>query len=222
MIRHFDDELEALKQRLIQMAARAEEAVALSMKTLTDRKETFSKAVFETEQKINNDEIEIEAEALRLIAQHQPVAKDLRFLTSTIKIINELERIGDLSVNIVEVAIDLMKQPLLKPLIDLPRMANIASQMVKDSLDAFVSNDSKKAKAVCERDDEVDNLNDQLFRELITYMIEDPGNIKRAVDLILVARHLERIADHSTNISENVFYIVEGKTIKHHHFAHEV
>ena len=216
MVRHFDDELAALKQHLIQMAARAEESVALSMKTLTDRKEEFARAVFEIEQKINNDELEIEAEALRLIAQHQPVATDLRFLTSTIKIINELERIGDLSVNIVEVALDLMKQPLLKPLIDLPRMAQVASQMVKDSLDAFVTNDSKKAKHVCERDDEVDNLNDQIFRELITYMIQDPANIKRAVDLILVARHLERIADHATNISENVFYIVEGKTIKHH------
>lgn len=217
MERHFDDELSALKQHLVQMAARAEESVALSMKALTDRREELAKEVFAIEQKINNDEIEIEEEALRLIAQHQPVAKDLRFLVSTTKIINELERIGDLSVNIVELALDLMKQPLLKPLIDLPRMAGIASQMVKESLDAFVGNDSKRAKRVCERDDEVDNLNDQIFRELITYMIQDPANIKRAVDLILVARHLERIADHATNISEGVYYIVEGKTIKHHH-----
>lgn len=217
MERHFDDELNTLKQHLVQMSARAEESVALSMKTLTDRKEALSKQVFDLEDKINEDEIEIEQEALRLIAQHQPVATDLRFLTSTVKIISDLERIGDMAVNIVQVALDLMKQPLLKPLIDLPRMAGIASQMVKDSLDAFVNNDSKKAKLVCERDDEVDNLNDQLFRELITYMIQDPANIKRAVDLILVARHLERIADHATNISENVYYIVEGKTIKHHH-----
>ena len=217
--RHFDDELSALKQHLVEMAARAEESVALSMKALTERKEELGKQVFDIESKINNDEIEIEQETLRLIAQHQPVAKDLRFLTSIIKIISDLERLGDLSVNIVEVALDLMKQPLLKPLIDLPRMAGIASQMVKDSLDAFITNDSKKAKRVCERDDEVDNLNDQIFRELITYMIQDPGNIKRAVDLILCARHLERIADHATNIAENVVYIVEGKTIKHHHAA---
>ena len=217
MQRHFDEELAALRQKLIEMGTRSEESVRLAMMTLTARRESLAEEVFKMEQKINADEIEIEEEALRLIAQHQPVAKDLRFLTSTIKIINELERIGDLSINIVEVALDLMKQPLLKPLIDLPRMAGIASQMVKDSLDAFVTNDSKKAKAVCERDDEVDNLNDQIFRELITYMIQDPSNIKRAVDLILVARHLERIADHATNISENVFYIVEGKTIKHHH-----
>jgi phosphate transport system protein len=215
--RHFDDELKALKQRLVEMGTRSEESVRLAMMTLTARRESLAEEVFRMEQKINADEMEIEEEALRLIAQHQPVAKDLRFLTSTIKIINELERIGDLAVNITEVALDLMKQPLLKPLIDLPRMANIASQMVKDSLDAFISDDSRKAKSVCERDDEVDSLNDQVFRELITYMIQDPANIKRAVDLILVARHLERIADHATNISENVFYIVEGKTIKHHH-----
>ena len=217
MIRHFDEELNALRQRLIEMGTRAEESVRLAMMTLTARRESLADEVFKLEGKINQDEMDIEEEALRLIAQHQPVAKDLRFLTSMIKMINELERIGDLSVNIVEVALDLMKQPLLKPLIDLPRMANIASQMVKDSLDAFVNNDSRKAKSVCERDDEVDNLNDQIFRELITYMIQDPTNIKRAVDLILVARHLERIADHATNISEGVFYIVEGKSIKHHH-----
>jgi phosphate transport system protein len=217
--RHFDDELKALKQRLVEMGTRSEESVRLAMMTLTARRESLAEEVFRMEQKINADEMEIEEEALRLIAQHQPVAKDLRFLTSTIKIINELERIGDLAVNITEVALDLMKQPLLKPLIDLPRMANIASQMVKDSLDAFISDDSRKAKSVCERDDEVDSLNDQVFRELITYMIQDPANIKRAVDLILVARHLERIADHATNISENVFYIVEGKTIKHHHLV---
>jgi len=216
MERYFDDELSALKQHLVRMAARAEEAVALSMKTLTERTDKYSQKVFDTEQQINSDEIEIEEEALRLIAQHQPVAKDLRFLVSTTKIINEIERIGDLSVNIVEVGLNLMKQPLLKPLIDLPRMATAASQMVKESIDAFVSEDSRKAKAVCERDDEVDSLNDQIFRELITYMIQDPTNIQRAVDLILVARHLERIADHATNISEDVYYIVEGKSIKHH------
>lgn len=219
MERHFDDELKTLKRHLMKMAGRAEETVALSMKTLIDRKESFSKSVFQMEEKINSDEIEIELEALRLIAQHQPVAKDLRFLTSAIKIISDLERIGDLSVNIAEVALDLMKEPLLKPLINLPRMADIASQMVKDSLQAFVDNDSARAKHVCERDDEVDKLNDLIFKESITYMVQDPGNVKRAVDLILVARHLERIGDHATNISENVFYIVEGKTIKHHYMG---
>ena len=217
MQRHFDEELAALRQKLIEMGTRSEESVRLAMMTLTARRESLAEEVFKMEQKINADEIEIEEETLRLIAQHQPVARDLRFLTTALKIINELERIGDLSVNIVEVALDLMRQPLLKPLIDLPRMAVIASGMVKDSLDAFMTEDSRKAKAVCERDDEVDSLNDQIFRELITYMIQDPSNIKRAVDLILCARHLERIADHATNISEDVFYIVEGKTIKHNH-----
>jgi len=132
------------------------------------------------------------------------------------KINNDLERMGDLAVNIAERTIELLKFPLLKPLIDIPRMAETAQGMVKDSLDAFVKKDSKLAKSVCERDDKVDNLNDQIFRELLTYMLQDPKTIERAVDLILVGRNLERIADHATNICEDVIYMAEGKTIKHH------
>jgi phosphate transport system protein len=132
------------------------------------------------------------------------------------KISSDLERIGDLAVNIAERTIDLLKSPQLKPLIDIPRMALLAQEMVRDALNAFVNGDDQLAREVCERDDKVDQLNDQVFRELLTYMMQDPGTISRAVDLILVGRHLERIADHATNIGEDVIYMVKGKTIKHH------
>jgi len=154
--------------------------------------------------------------SLKLLALRQPIATDLRFITSALKINSDLERIGDLSVNIAQRALDLMEHPLLKPLIDIPRMAQLAQKMVKDSLDAFVNRDADLARNVCMRDDEVDQLNHQIFRELLTYMIQDTKAITRAVDLILVGRHLERIADHATNISEDVVYLVKGKTIKHH------
>jgi phosphate transport system protein len=144
------------------------------------------------------------------------MATDLRFITSAMKIGSDLERIGDLAVNIAERTIDLLKQPELKPLIDIPRMAQLAQEMVRDAINAFVNRDDKLARDVCERDDRVDELNDQVFRELLTYMMQDPGTISVAVDLILVGRHLERIADHATNVGEDVIYMVRGKTIKHH------
>ena len=153
---------------------------------------------------------------LRLLALRQPMAADLRFITSGMKISSDLERIGDLAVNIAERTIDLLKHPQLKPLIDIPAMARLAQDMVRDALNAFVNGDEALARDVCARDDQVDRLNDQVFRELLTYMMQDPGTIARAVDLILVGRHLERIADHATNIGEDVIYMVRGKTIKHH------
>jgi phosphate transport system protein len=144
------------------------------------------------------------------------MAADLRFITSAMKISSDLERIGDLAVNIAERTIDLLKHPQLKPLIDIPRMAVLAQEMVRDALNAFINGDDKLARDVCARDDKVDQLNDQVFRELLTYMMQDAGTISRAVDLILVGRHLERIADHATNIGEDVIYMVRGRTIKHH------
>ena len=153
---------------------------------------------------------------LRLLALRQPMAADLRFITSGMKISSDLERIGDLAVNIAERTLDLLKQPELKPLIDIPRMAELAQTMVRDALNAFVNGDEALARDVCQRDDQVDQLNSQVFRELLTYMMQEPATISRAVDLILVGRHLERIADHATNIGEDVIYMVQGKTIKHH------
>lgn len=217
MERQFDDELNTLKEKLLRMATLAEESIVLAVRCLKDRKKKFAEQVFEGEESINLLDIEIDNLCMKLLALRQPMASDLRFITSAMRIAIELERIGDLSVNIAERALDLLKHPLLKPLIDIPRMAEMAQGMVKDSLDAFINHDDKLAKGVCERDDEVDDLNDQIFRELLTYMMQEYSTIKRAVDLILVGRYLERIADHATNISEDVIYLVKGKTIKHHY-----
>jgi len=216
MERQFDEELKTLKEKLLEMAGRAEESIAIAIKGLKDRKEELAQEVLKKEENINLIEIEIDELCMRLLALRQPMASDLRFITSAMKIGSELERIGDQAVNIAERTLELLKYPLLKPLIDIPRMATLAQNMVRDSINAFVNRDEKLARNICERDDEVDNLNDQVFRELLTYMIQDPTTVARAVDLILVGRHLERIADHATNISEDVIYLVKGKTIKHH------
>jgi phosphate transport system protein len=214
--RPFDEELKLLKEKLLEMAARAEEQIALAVRALKDRDRTMACQVLEREGAINLLDIEVDEMCLRLLALRQPLAADLRFITSAMKISSDLERIGDLAVNIAERTLDLLQSPQLKPLIDIPRMAQLSQEMVRDALRAFVDGDDKLAKDVCERDDKVDKLNDQVFRELLTYMMQDAGTISRAVDLILVGRHLERIADHATNIGEDVIYMVRGKTIKHH------
>lgn len=217
MKRQFDKELKSLKEKLLSMASLAEESVTLAVNSLKERKEELAQKVFKGEETVNLLDIEIDRLSLKLLALRQPMAVDLRFITSAMRIASELERIGDQSVNIAQRALKLLKLPLLKPLIDIPRMASLAQNMVKDSLSAFVNQDEKLARDVCQRDDEVDDLNDQIFRELLTYMMQDPSTIRRAIDLILVGRHLERIADHATNISEDVIYYVKGKTIKHHY-----
>ena len=216
MERHFDEELTHLKQRLLQMGDTAQEMIGLAIKSLVERKESLAQNVFSLEEKVNHMEIEIEDAVLKLLALRQPAARDLRLLTAVLKINNDLERVADQAVNISEISVFLLKEPPLKPLIDIPHMANLAQKMIKNSLDAFVQHDPKLAKEVCQDDDEVDRINDQIFRELLTYMMEDPKSITRAVDLILVSRNLERIADHATNISEDVIFIEEGKNIKHH------
>jgi len=216
MERQFDEELKDLKEKLLRMASLAEESIELAIRGLKERDEEVTKKVFDGEDHINLLDVEIDQLCMKLLALKQPMAVDLRFITSSMRISSDLERIGDLSVNIAERTLDLLKLPPLKPLLDIPRLAMLAQKMVKDSLDAFINKNDGLAKEVCERDDEVDDLNDQIFRELLTYMIQDPSSIKRAVDLILVGRHLERIADHATNIGEDVIYYVKGKTIKHH------
>ena len=216
MERQFDEELKNLKGILMRMAALVEESIALAIKGLKTYQEQPARRVLEQEDAINLLEIEVDELCLRLLALKQPMAGDLRFITSAMKIGSELERIGDQAVNIAERTLDLLKQPPLKPLIDLPRMAELVQKMVLDVINAFVNRDANLARDVCRRDDEVDQLNDQIFRELLTYMMQDPANIPRAVGLILVGRHLERMADHATNISEDVIYLALGKTIKHH------
>jgi phosphate transport system protein len=213
---HFDEELNILKQKLLMMGDLAQEMIGLSIQALKEREHGFAQEVLNIEEKVNRLEIEIEDEVLVLMARRQPAAKDLRFLTAILKINNDLERIADQAVNIAELAMYLIKEPPLKPLIDIPFMATLAQKMVRNSLNAFVHHDAGLAKEVCEKDDQVDSLNDQIFRELLTYMMENPRSITRAVDLILVSRNLERIADHATNIGEEVIFIEEGKNIKHH------
>jgi phosphate transport system protein len=213
---HFQKELEELKENLLKMAALVEEAIRDSVRSLVKRDPDFSRKVFEVEDRINKMEISIDDMCLKLLALRQPMATDLRFITAAMKIITDLERMGDQAVNIAERAIALNQEPQLKAYIDIPRMAEITQSMVKDVLDAFVKRDSKLARSVCERDDLVDGLNDQVFRELLTYMISDPKTITRAAHLVIVCRCLERIADHATNIAEDVIFMVDALVIKHH------
>ena len=213
---HFQMELDELKENLLKMATLVEEAINNAVQSLVKRDSELAKKTFKGEEHINKLEIAIEDMCLKLLALRQPMAGDLRFITSAMKIITDLERIGDQAVNIAERAISLNEEPQLKPYIDIPRMAEIVQSMVKDVLDAFVNHESKLARSVCERDDLVDGLNDQVFRELLTYMISDPKTITRAVHLMIVCRCLERIADHATNIAEDVIFMVDALVIKHH------
>lgn len=213
---HFQQELNKLKENLLKMAGLAEQAISNAVDALVQRNTSLAEKTIKEDEKINQMEILIDEWCLKLLALHQPMAADLRFITSAMRINIELERIGDLAVNIAERVISLNQEPQLKPYIDIPRMAEITQAMVKDVLDAFVNGDTNLARAVCERDDQVDALNDQVFRELLTYMMADPKTITRAVHLIIVSRCLERIADHTTNIAEGVIFMVKALVIKHH------
>ncbi|HPD16062.1 MAG TPA: phosphate signaling complex protein PhoU [Planctomycetota bacterium] len=213
--RQFDRELHDLKKRLLRMATLAEEMIDRAVTELIERDEKLTEAVARAEDEVNRLQIEIDEEALRLLATRQPVASDLRFIVAATKINSDLERIGDLVVNITENVHVLAQQPPLKPLIDIPRMADLARQMVRKSIDAFVKGDVLLAQAVIMTDDQMDALKDQVLRELLTYMMSDPHTIERALALILVARHLERIGDHATNIAEDVIYLIQGRDVRH-------
>ena len=213
---HFQRELEALKEALLKMAALVEEELQTAIRSLVQRDSDLARKAMQGEDKIHQMEIAIDDMCLKLLALRQPMAVDLRFITAALKIVTDLERMGDQSVNIAERALSLNEEPQLKPYIDIPRMAEIAQSMVKDVLDAFVNKDSKLARSVCARDDIVDGLNNQVFRELLTFMMEDPKTITRAVHIMIVSRCLERIADHATNIAEDVIFMVDARVIKHH------
>jgi phosphate transport system protein len=205
-----------LKERLLFMASIVEQMICSSIKSLVEQDEEIArKVIHEDEPRVNNLEIEIDEMSINLLALFQPKASDLRTITMVMKINNDLERLGDHAVNIAERAIHLIGRPLVKPLIDIPRMAEIAVKMVGDSLNSFTNADSVLASDVRARDDTVDALRDQITRELITYMIGDPSTIERSLELILIARNLERIADLATNIAEDVIFIVKGETVKH-------
>jgi phosphate transport system protein len=214
---HFEDDLRALKNRLLSMGALVEERARQAVQALMERRTELAEQVIAGDQEVNDLQIEIDDRCLKLLALQQPMASDLRLITAAMKINADLERIGDQAVNIAENAAQLLAHPPLKPWLDLPRMAEIAQQMTRDALDSFVRRDVGLARSVLQRDDEVDQLKDQNFRVLLTYMMADPGTIERALALILVARNLERIADHATNIAEDVIFLVEAKDVRHHH-----
>jgi phosphate transport system protein len=216
MERHFDRDLQQVKERILYMGSLTETMIHIAIKALVDREVALTKGVYQQEEEVNRLQIEIDDQCLKMIALHAPAASDLRFITAAMKINSDLERIGDQAVNICQTTEYVLQEPVLKPLIDVPRMAQIASRMLKDALDSFVNRDENLARSVLVRDDEVDELKDQVFRELLTYMISDPATIKRAIDLILISRNLERIADHATNIAEDVVFVVAGKDIRHH------
>jgi len=213
---HFETELQALRNQLLTMGGLVEERVHRAVQSLVHRREEEAQRIIATDKEINDLQIDIDDRCLRLLATQAPLALDLRLITSAMKINADLERVGDQAVNIAENVLVLIPQPPLKPLIDLPRMAEIAEKMIRDALDAFVKRDAELARDVLRRDDEVDELKDQVFRELLTYMMADPGTIQRALALILIGRNLERIADHATNIAEDVIFIAEAKDVRHH------
>ncbi|MGA2222157.1 MAG: phosphate signaling complex protein PhoU [Verrucomicrobiia bacterium] len=215
MERHFDQELAELKEALLRMASLAEQDVAQALKALVQRDGVLAKRVDADDRLLDQLEVEIDDRCIKLLALRQPIAKDLRFIAMGMKISNDLERIGDEAVNIAHRTEELNKEPPLKPLVDIPRMAEIVRGMIRDALDAFVYEKPDVARQVVTRDEDVDKLNRQLHRELTSFMIEDPHTITRALNLMNVAHNLERIGDHATNIAEEIVYLYEARDIRH-------
>jgi phosphate transport system protein len=213
---HFREELDELQKRLLEMAGLVESAIHQSIDALVQRDEQTAKEVLWKEALINQKDIEIDEFATRLLALYQPMARDMRFLTAVIKMNGDLERMGDLAVNITQRALSLMHDAPVKPLVDIPRMASLAEGMVRNSLDALVERDEALARNVLRSDDEVDRLRDAAYKELVAFMQEERTTIPRAVDLMFIAHNLERIADHATNIAEDVLFLMKGIDVRHH------
>ena len=216
MERHFEQELEEMKERLLWMGSLAERAVHQSVQSVLESKAALAQQVIEEEPAINQMQMEIDDRVVQMLALQQLMATDLRFVLAVSRINADLERIGDQAVNIAQSALRVVQHPHVKPYIDLPRMSRAAEEMVRDSLNALVNKDVEMARTVMLRDDQVDHLRDQVFRELLTYMMENASVVFPAFELILVAKNLERIADHATNIAEDVIYIVAGRDVRHH------
>ncbi len=215
MLTQKEQELEKLKEKILTMGGLVEDAIRKSVTALVERDRELAIQVIDGDAIVNNYDVEIEEECIRFLAIRQPTGSNLRFVTTAIKIITDLERMGDLAVDICERSMELLDEPPLKPYIDIPRMAEAAQKMLKDSLDAFVAKDADLAMQVCAADDFVDNLNQQIFHELLVYMLKDAKNISRAVRLTYITKYLERIGDHATNIAEMVVFMVKGKVIRH-------
>jgi len=211
----FDDELQHLKEKLLKMGSLVEDSIKNSIHALVERDNALAHKVIDNDRLVNTLDVEIDEESIRLIALRQPMASDLRFITMAMKITTDMERMGDLAVNIAERALELNEEPVLKPYIDIPKMRTIAQGMTRDALDAFVRKDKNLAMDVIMRDDEVDDLKHDVLQELALYMSKDPSTVSRAMKVSFVAQYLERIADHATNIAEMVIYLVEGKIIRH-------
>jgi phosphate transport system protein len=213
---HFQEELQQLKTRLLEMGGLAEDRVRSAVRALVDRDAALVDEVLAGDTPINQLHIEIDDRCFKLLALHQPMAVDLRAIMSAIKINTDLERVGDLAINIAEAARRYLRHPPVKELIDIPRMADLAQAMLRDALDAFVRRDTALAQRVLDEDDVLDGLKTQVFRELLTYMLQAPSTIEPALDLILVSRHLERIGDHATNVAEDVIFMVSARDVRHH------
>ena len=213
--RHFAQELEGLKERLLTMGRLAEERLRIVVRALVDRDDGLVADVISGDSRIDELQIEVDNRCFTLMALYQPVAIDLRMIVSAVKINADLERVGDLAVNIGEAAQRYLRHPPVKPLIDLPRMGELALKMLRESLDAFVATDVNLAKGVLRQDDWLDALKDQILRELLTYMFGDRKRVEPGIDLILVSRHLKRVGDHATNVAEDVIFIVEARDVRH-------
>jgi len=215
MQRHFDEQIQDLLEKLVRMGRTAESMIQMALRTLIERDESLAAEVSRREEEVNELQMEIDDRAVKLTALQQPVGGDVRFLFMASRIASELERIGDQAVNICQNVHHVLKAPPLKPLVDLPRMGEIAELMVRNSIEALVTRDCNLADLVLNDEKEVDAFRDQIFRVLLTYMMADPGTIERALGLILIARNLERVGDHATNIAEEVIYMVEGREVRH-------
>lgn len=213
--RQYERELQQLKEKILLLGGTVELMIASSMKSLLSRDSDLAKSVIASDPKVDAMELDIDHLCVNLLALRQPAASDLRFITTALKIVTDLERIGDLTVNIAERSIELNEEPPLKPYIDIPRMASKVAGMVHQALDAFVNRNPSLAREVLGEDDAVDRLNVQLFRELLTYMIEEPRNVARALRITFIAKYLERIADHATNIAQMVIFLCEGQDVRH-------
>jgi phosphate transport system protein len=217
MARHFDDELKELHKEILKMGVMTQEEIFKSIDSLKNRDKSQAQAVITSDQKIDQLELDIDEKCIDLIARYQPMAGDLRFIATAMKINADLERIADLAVDISQRVLEIIDKPILKPLIDIPKLSEIAQKMVKDSIDAFVNRDAELARKVVRSDSQADSLRNKVSDELINdYMARDAKTVDRAVPLLLIARYLERICDHATNIAEDVIYMVEAKVVKHH------
>jgi phosphate transport system protein len=215
-VRHFQEELDHLTGRLLEMGGLAEERVRASVQALVARDRGLVDKVLTGDEAINRLHVEIDARGFKLLALHQPMAVDLRSIVAAVKINSDLERVGDLAVNIAEATLRYLAHPPVKELIDIPRMADIAQSMLRDALDAFVRRDTALAQRVLNQDDALDALKTQVFRDLMAHMLRDPTTIEPSLDLILISRHLERIGDHATNVAEDVIFLVSARDVRHH------